>query len=90
MLRQQKIKNHYEIALNLINLGQISKAEHELFSKMPGELYDESLDLLDNRNLKMKNPVLKALIRKVHELLMPEEEIEDKESDITDKDLTIF
>ena len=89
-MSQQKIKDHYEIALNLIKIGQISKAEHELFNKMPRHLYDDSLDLLDNRNLKMKNHELKSLIRKVHELLMPEEGIEDKESDITDNNLTIF
>ena len=88
-MSQQNIKQHYEIAFGLINLGKISKAEHELFNKMPKELYDESLDLMDNRNLKVKDPKLKALIRKVHESLSPVDE-EEKDSDISDDNLIEF
>lgn len=88
-MSQQKIKQHYEIALNLIKIGKTTKAEHELFNKMPSELYDESLDIMDNRNLKVKDPGLKALIREVHESLSPIDE-EEKDSDINDDDLTVF
>jgi hypothetical protein len=60
-----KIKHHYDIANELIKINQINKAKQELFNKMSKELYDISLDLIDNRNLKVKNHKLKLLISKV-------------------------
>ena len=77
-----KIKYHYEIANNLIDVDKINKAKYELFVKMSKNLYDISLDIMDNRNLINNNIDLKKLIIKTHNKLEPKEL--DKESDIDD------
>ena len=65
----EQIKNHYEIALELINLNQLNKARHELYNKMNDRLYDLSLDLMDNRNISNSNKEIKNLICEVHNKL---------------------
>lgn len=80
----QIIKNHYGIALKLINSNQESKARSELFNKMDGDLYDKSLDILDNRNLKVKEKKLKSLIDEVHNKLSTKEDEENEDDLQTD------
>ena len=84
------IKKHYEIALNLINIGQMSKAKFELYNKMNRELYDESLDLLDNRNMKykLKSGDLKSLIDEVHQLISDHKE--ECDNDLEDDNFNNF
>ena len=82
--QEKQIKFHYEIALDLLLLNQIVKAKHELYNKMNKELYDVSLDLMDNRNMgNIKAKDLKALILEVHEMLVDSEE-NNEESDLND------
>jgi len=88
-MNENLIKNHYEIALNLINLKEIKKAKLELYNKMPIELYDESLDILNNRNLKFKNRKLKQLIENVHSLINDYNE-QEKESNINDNNINFL
>jgi len=88
-MNENLIKNHYEIALNLINLKEIKKAKLELYNKMPIELYDESLDILNNRNLKFKNRKLKQLIENVHSLINDINE-QEKESNINDNNINFL
>lgn len=87
MSQEEEIKKHYEIALNLIKLNQLEKAKKELFNKMPIELYDLSLDIMDNRNLINRNIELRKLITEVHNKLEPIEL--DRESDIQDNFINI-
>jgi len=88
-MNENLIKNHYEIALNLINLKEIKKAKLELYNKMPIELYDESLDILNNRNLKNKNKKLKELIDKVHEKINDYND-KEKESNLNDDNINFL
>jgi hypothetical protein len=78
-----KIKHHYEIANELIKLNQINKAKQELFNKMSKELYDISLDLIDNRNLVNKNSDLRKLVIDVHNKFEPQ----DKQDDLLEDNL---
>ena len=77
---EKQIKYHYEIALELIMINQMNKAKYELYNKMNAQLYDISLDLMDNRNMNaIKAKDLKGLIIEVHEMIAEYKEEDDSE-----------
>ncbi len=83
--QQKEIKYHYEIALELIMLNQMTKAKLELYNRMNSNLYDLSLDLMENRNRdNIKAKDLKGLIIEVHEMIQEYKE-EDEDSELNDK-----
>lgn len=49
---QKIIKDYYKKAYKLIGKDKKSEAVHLLYVEMPLDLYDKSLDILDNRNEK--------------------------------------
>ena len=78
--QEQQIKYHYEIALELIMINQMSKAKLELYNRMNADLYDISLDLMENRNMNaIKAKDLKGLIVEVHEMIQEYKEEDDSE-----------
>lgn len=75
---RKTIKDFYNRTLKELNDNNIKKAKVILYSEMPGNLYDLSLDIQDNRNSFFTDKKLRNLIKKVHSLLdNEEEEIED-------------
>ena len=78
--QEKQIKHHYEIALELIMLNQMVKAKLELYNKMNADLYDVSLDLMENRNMgNIKAKDLKGLIIEVHEMIQEYKQEDDSE-----------
>ena len=60
------IRQYYTISQDLIKLNLKHKARHEIYNAMPVNLYDLSLDILNNRNSTIKDPKLKELIEEVN------------------------
>ena len=78
--QEKQIKYHYEIALELIMLNQMTKAKLELYNRMNADLYDVSLDLMENRNMgNIKAKDLKGLIIEVHEMIQEYKQEDDSE-----------
>ena len=78
--QEKQIKHHYEIALELIMLNQMTKAKLELYNRMNADLYDVSLDLMENRNMgNIKAKDLKGLIIEVHEMIQEYKQEDDSE-----------
>ncbi len=63
----EKIYEYYEEVNKYLNIGESKKACYILYTVMPVELYDKSIDLLFNRNLRSrsKNMKLRDLIEEV-------------------------
>lgn len=63
----EKIFEYYTEANKYLKIDEVKKACHILYTVMPVELYDKSIDLLFNRNLrsKSKNLALRDLIEEV-------------------------
>lgn len=80
------IENYYNRALTYIQSDDYRSAMYLLYNIMPQELYDLSLDVMDNRNLANKRQGLKELIVTVDNLLNREVD----ELDINNIDLPIF
>jgi thymidylate synthase len=69
----KQIEEYYTRTLEFIQKDDMKSALKVIHNQMPVDLYDSSLDLLDNRNVDVKHLSLKELITMVHNLL-------DKES----------
>lgn len=80
----KKIEYHYSVAKGLLQINLEHKAKYELFTTMSVELYDMSLDLLNNRNTKVKEQKLKDLIEEVHNRLKSPIKEEENKSDLND------
>ena len=64
--QKEEIKKHYEIAKGLLDLGEVSKAQHELYNKMPVNLYDESIKFAVNKHSSEDDVILRDLISEVN------------------------
>ena len=60
-----KILEYYIEVKKLLDIDEIKRACHVLYTTMPVHLYDLSLDLLFNRNIKSKYKELRDLIEEV-------------------------
>lgn len=65
----KKIKEFYSKALDQINQNNYEACCKIIHNEMPVDLYDLSLDMMDNRNLDFKHKPLKGLIKEVHDKL---------------------
>lgn len=75
------IEDYYTEALRQIKKSNFKEATKILYNKMPTDLYDLSLDILYNRNLKFSNAKLKDLIEKVDVALCEESKEPDLQED---------
>lgn len=78
-----KIKDYYNRTLQYIQEDNIRSALYIIHNEMPVDLYDKSLDIMDNRNDKNSNDELKNLIQTVDNLLY-KESIYNEDSDLED------
>ena len=69
MTKFEKIEEYYSRTLEYIQKNDLNKALKVLHNEMPMELYDASLDLLDNRNVDVKHLKVKELVIIVDNLL---------------------
>jgi len=67
------IKPFYEKAYKYIKKKNMKYAKHVLFSEMPANLYDLSIDISSNKNMEFTDKPLRRLIKKVHKKLENEE-----------------
>jgi hypothetical protein len=67
------IKPFYEKAYKLIKDNNMKYAKNVLFSEMPANLYDLSIDISSNKNKQFTDKPLRRLIKKVHKKLENEE-----------------
>ena len=65
----KEMERYYNIVLRYIQKDEMKLALKVLHNEMPVELYDASLDLLDNRNVDVKHVKLKQLVTIVDNLL---------------------
>lgn len=79
-----QIKSYYEKALLAIQNKDQRSATKILHNQMPLQLYDLSLDIMDNRNLEFAHKDLKELIIMVYNLLESDDEDSDPQPDILD------
>ena len=70
-LQLNVISSFYRTAFDLLKKDNRKDAEKVLYEAMPKNLYDISLDILDNRNDKMSNEKLRKLISSVDKILNP-------------------
>lgn len=63
--QKDQIKSHYEIAKELLGLGEIAKAQHELYNRMSVNLYDESINFVATKGSSEKDVALRDLITEV-------------------------
>lgn len=77
------IKPYYEKAYKHIKAKEIKYAKNVLFSEMPANLYDLSIDISSNKNKEFTDKPLRRLIKKVHKKLENEqiESIQDPQDD---------
>lgn len=80
------VENYYNRALTYIQSDDYKSAMYLLYNIMSKELYDLSLDVMDNRNLANKRKGLKELIQTVDNLLHREID----ELDVDNINLPIF
>jgi len=78
-----KIEDYYNKTLQYLQQNDIKSALYIIHNEMPVDLYDKSLDIMDNRNDKNSNDKLKNLIQTVDNLLYKESDI-DEESNLDD------
>lgn len=67
------IKPFYEKAYKHIKEKNMKYAKNILFSEMPANLYDLSIDISSNKNVEFTDKPLRRLIKKVHKKLENEE-----------------
>lgn len=75
------IEEYYTKAWKCIKNDDIRGATLILYDRMPFALYDMSLDILYNRNIKFSNEELKHLIEKVDKSLCEYSTEEDLQED---------
>jgi hypothetical protein len=63
------IAKYYKTVFLLLKNNNKSLAKRILYEELPVELYDESLNMMYDRNEKSKNLSLKKLILKTHKLI---------------------
>ena len=68
-MNYKKIEKYYNRALKAIQHKDYKKAFKILHNEMSIDLYDESLNILFNRNINKENLKLKDLIEKVDNLI---------------------
>ena len=68
-INYQEMERYYNIVLRYMQKSEMKLALKVLHNEMPVELYDASLDLLDNRNVDVKHVKLKQLVTIVDNLL---------------------
>lgn len=79
------IKDYYQRALKAIESDGLEVGSKILLKEMPVDLYDLSLDILDNSNNEFSDESLRSLIKKVDKKLSNSSDENFEEPDIKDK-----